>query len=88
VMVRSWSNWSGYSFHIPKWLHLMNDHSIEPYKIEWSSSEWLDLIDQILWSDSTCRSSQVLVHCCLQLQHLLGLQTSFELGYMEYVVHT
>jgi hypothetical protein len=48
VMVRSRGNWSGYSIHVPKWLHLTNDHSIAPYKIEWSSSKWLDLVDQIL----------------------------------------
>jgi hypothetical protein len=28
LMARSRDNWSGDSLHVPKWLHLMNDHSI------------------------------------------------------------
>jgi hypothetical protein len=80
LMARSRDNWSGDSLHIPKWLYLLNYHSIGPYKTEWSSFLWLNLVDPIPWSDSTCRSSQVLVECCLQLPHSLGASDIFWVG--------
>jgi hypothetical protein len=46
-MVRSPNNLSVDSLRIPKWLHPSNGHSIEPYKIKWSSSKWPDLVDLI-----------------------------------------
>jgi hypothetical protein len=77
LMIRSQDSWSRDSLHVPKWLHLLNGHSIEPYKTEWSSFVWLNLIDPIPWSDSTCRSSQILKECCLQLAHLSGASNIF-----------
>jgi hypothetical protein len=45
LMARSRDRWSGDSLHVSKWLHLSNDHSIESYKTELSSSEWIALVD-------------------------------------------
>jgi hypothetical protein len=47
LMARSQDSWRGGSLHVLMWLHLLNDHSNEPYKTEWSPSEWHNLIDPI-----------------------------------------
>jgi hypothetical protein len=40
-------SWIVGNLHVLMWLHLLNDHSIEPYKIWRSSFQWSDLVVQI-----------------------------------------
>jgi hypothetical protein len=44
LMEEAPESWIVENIHIPMWLHLLNDHSIVPYKIWWSSFEWSDLV--------------------------------------------
>jgi hypothetical protein len=37
-------SWIIENLHVTTWLHLLNGHSIELYKIWWPSFEWSDLV--------------------------------------------
>jgi hypothetical protein len=44
LMGEATESWIEENLHVPRWLHLPNDHSIEPCKIWWSSFEWSDAV--------------------------------------------
>jgi hypothetical protein len=44
LMEEALKSWIVGNFHFRTWLHLLNVHSIELYKIWWSSFEWSDLV--------------------------------------------
>jgi hypothetical protein len=47
LMEEAPKSWIVGNLHVTTWLHLLNGHSIELYKILWSSFEWFDLVAQI-----------------------------------------
>jgi hypothetical protein len=80
LMEETSGNWIVGNLHVLMWLHDLNDHSTEVYKIWWSSFEWSDLVVPIFlrgrpWMSSPTREDSIFNH------HIRWrFQTSFELG--------
>jgi hypothetical protein len=83
LMEEALKSWIVGNFHFRTWLHLLNVHSIELYKIWWSSFEWSDLVVPISWWGRPCMSSLAQVGWCLQLPHQSEASDIFWVGRHE-----